>query len=171
MAALLAAAASSYMLLIVGQGVGHLLGRISIFVPSFVFLLAIACAAGTLTRGAIQRAALLAVAAAGLGALGFLWIWINLFTLETGVLLLVAAGLATVAMAGALRSARRRLPASLFAAIGGSIALVILGLGLTISIAPACGSAGSSFHIDKWSPPAATVSVCGDGRLNIEFFK
>lgn len=171
LAALLALAASSYMLLVLGQGVAHLLGRISIFVPSFVALLAIACAAGALTRGVIQRAALLAMAAAGLGALGFLWIWINLFTLETGALLLSAAGLATVAMAAAVFRARRRLPASLSAAVGGCIALLILGLGLSISIAPGCGSTGSSFHIDKWSPPAATVSVCGDGRLSFEFFK
>jgi hypothetical protein len=171
LAALLAIAASANMLLIVGQGVGHHLGRIFIFVPSFVALLAIACAAGAVTRGVRMRAALLAMAAGGLGALGILWIWINLFTLETGALLLIAAGLATVAMAGAVVSARRRLLASLSAAIGGCIALLILGLGLSISIVPACGSAGSSFHIDKWSPPAATVSVCGDGRLSFDFFK
>ena len=171
LAALLAAAASLYMLLIVGQGVGHLLGRISIFVPSFVAILALACAAGALAPGVIQRAALLAMAAAGLGALGLVWIWINLFTLETGVLLLSAAGLATVAMAGAIVRTSRRLPASLSAAIGACVALLILGLGLSVSIATSCGSAGSSFHIDKWSPPAATVSACGDGRLSFEFFK
>jgi hypothetical protein len=170
-AALVAAAAGSYILLVIGQGVGSHLGRIFIFVPGFVAVLAIACAAAAMTRGLIQRAALLGMAAAGLGALGVLWIWINLFTLETAVLLLVAAGLATVAMAGAVARTPRRLPPSLSAAIGGCLALLILGLVLSISIAPACGSAGSSFHIDKWSPPAATVSVCGDGRLSVEFFK
>ena len=106
LAALLTAAAVPYMLLIVGQGVGHLLGRIFIFVPSFVAILAIACAAGALARGAIPRAALLAMAAAGLWALGFLWIWINLFTLETGALLLIAAGLATAAMVAAVSRPR-----------------------------------------------------------------
>jgi len=91
-----AAATVSYILLVLGQGVGHHLGRIFIFVPGFVAILAIACAAGALTRRLIQRAALLGMSAAGFGTLGALWIWIRLFTLETGVLLLIAAGLATV---------------------------------------------------------------------------
>ena len=171
LAALLTAAAVPYMLLIVGQGVGHLLGRIFIFVPSFVAILAIACAAGALARGAIPRAALLAMAAAGLWALGFLWIWINLFTLETGVLLLIAAGLATAAMVGAVMRSRRQLPTALSAAIGAFVALLILGVGLSISIAPTCGAAGSSFHIDSWHQPWSAAYACGDGRLSFDFFR
>ena len=170
MAGLFAAVASLYTLLIVGQGVGHLLGRIFIFVPSFVAILAIACAAGALTRGAIARAALLAMAAAGLWALGFLWIWIKLFTLETGVLLLIAAGLATVAMVGAVMRSRHRLPAALSAAMGAFVALLILGVGLSISIAPNCGAAGSSFHIDSWHQPWSAAYACSDGRLSFEFW-
>jgi hypothetical protein len=169
-AALVAAAAGCYILLVIGQGVGHHLGRIFIFVPGFVAILAIACAAGATTRGLAKRAALLGMAAAGLGTLGALWIWINLFTLETGVLLLIAAGLATVAMAGAVMRNRRRLPASVSAAIGACLALVILGVGLSISIAPTCGAAGSSFHIDSWHQPWSAAYACGDGRLSFEFW-
>ncbi len=170
LAALMAAAAGSYILLVIGQGVGHHLGRIFIFVPGFVAILAIGCAAGALTRRPIQRAALLGMAAAGLGTLGALWIWINLFTYETGVLLLIAAGLATVAMAGAVMTNGRRLPASLSAAMGACIALLILGVGLSVSIAPTCGVAGSSFHIDSWHQPWSAAYACGDGRLSFEFW-
>lgn len=170
MAALVAVAAGSYILLVIGQGVGHHLGRIFIFVPGFVAILVVACAAGAMTRGLTQRAALLGLAAAGLGSLGVLWIWINLFTLETGVLLLVAAGLATVAMAGAVMKNGRRLPASLSAAVGACLALLILGVGLSISIAPTCGAAGSSFHIDSWHQPWSAAYACSDGRLSFEFW-
>jgi predicted acyltransferase len=169
-AALVAAAAGGYILLVIGQGVGHHLGRIFIFVPGFVAILAIACAAGAMTRRPARRAALLGMAAAGLGTLGALWIWINLFTLETGVLLLIAAGLATVAMAGAVMRNRRRLLASVSAAIGACLALLILGVGLSISIAPNCGGAGSSFHIDSWHQPWSAAYACGDGRLSFEFW-
>lgn len=72
-------------------------------------------------------------------------------------------------MAAAIR--RNRLAGSLSAAIGLCFALLILGVGLSISIAPVCGSAGNSIHIDKWSRPAATVYVCGDGRLSFEFMR
>jgi hypothetical protein len=105
-----------------------------------------------------------------LGSLGVLWIWINLFTLETGVLLLVAAGLATLALAGAVMRNGRRLPASLSAAAGACLALLILGVGLSISIAPTCGAAGSSFHIDSWHQPWSAAYACGDGRLSFEFW-
>jgi hypothetical protein len=169
-AALLAAAASAYILLVIGQGVGHHLGRIFVFVPGFVAILAVACAAGVMTRGLALRASLLGMAAAGLWALGVLWIWINFFTLETGVLLLVAAGLAAVAMAGAVVRSRRRLPASVSAAIGACLALLILGVGLSVSIAPTCGAAGSFFHIDSWHQPWSAVYACGDGRLSFEFW-
>ncbi len=162
-AALIAAAAGSYILLVIGQGVGHYLGRIFIFVPGFVAILAIAGAAGAVTRGLTRRAALLGMAAGGLGTLGALWIWINLFTLETAVLLLGAAGLAMVAMADAVSRNRRRLPALLSAAIGACLALVILGVGLSISIAPSCGAAGSSFHIDSWHQPWSAAYTCSDG--------
>ena len=57
-AALLAATAGSYFLLVVGQGVGHHLGRIFIFVPGFVAIMAFACAAGAFTNRLIRRAAL-----------------------------------------------------------------------------------------------------------------
>ena len=170
-AAVVAAATVSYILLVLGQGVGHHLGRIFIFVPGFVAILTIACAAGALTRRLIQRAALLGMSAAGFGTLGALWIWIRLFTLETGVLLLIAAGLATVAMAGAVMTNRRRLPASLSAAIGACLALLILGVGLSISIAPTCGAAGSSFHIDSWHQPWSAAYACGDGRLSFDFWR
>lgn len=169
-AALVAVAACSYILLVIGQGVGHHLGRIFIFVPGFVAILAVACAAGAMTRGLTQRAAFLGLAAAGLGGLGVLWIWINLFTVETGVLLLVAAGLATVAMAGAVMRNRRRLPPSLSAAVGACLALLILGVGLSVSIAPTCGAAGNSFHIDSWHQPWSAAYACGDGRLSFEFW-
>ena len=169
-AALLAATAGSYFLLVIGQGVNHHLGRIIIFVPAFVAILAIACAAGAFTNRLVQRAALLGMAAAGLGTLGALWIWIRLFTLETGVLLLIAAALATLAMAGAVMRNDRRLPASLSAAIGAALALLILGVGLGISTAPTCGSAGSSFHIDSWHQPWSTANACADGRLSFEFW-
>jgi hypothetical protein len=168
-AAIMAAAAGLYIL-VIGQGLGPHLGRIFIFVPGFIAILAIAGAAGALARGLIQRAALLGMAAAGLGTLGALWIWIRLFTLETGVLLLGAAGLATVAMVGAVMRDRRRLPASLSAAIGACLALLILGVGLSISIAPACGAAGSSFHIDSWHEPWSAAYACSDGRLSFEFW-
>ncbi len=169
-AALLAVAASSYILIVIGQGVGHQLGRIFVFIPGFVAILAVACAAGSMRRGLADGAALLGMAVAGLGTLGVLWIWINLFTIETGVLLLVAAGLATVALAGAVMRNRRRLPASVSAAIGAGLALLILGLGLAISIAPTCGAAGSSFHIDSWHQPWSAAYACGDGRLSFEFW-
>lgn len=169
-AALLAAAASAYILLVLGQGVGHHLGRTFVFVPSFVAILAVACAAGAMRRGLADGAALLGMAAAGLGTLGVLWIWINLFALETGVLLLVAAGLATVAMTGAVMRNRRRLPTYVSAAIGACLALLILGVGLSISIAPTCGPAGSSFHIDSWHQPWSAAYACGDGRLSFEFW-
>jgi predicted acyltransferase len=117
-AALLAAAITSYILLVIGQGVGHQLGRIFIFVPSFVAILAIACGAGALTRRPSRRAAFFGMSAAGFGMLGGLWIWIRLFTIETGLLLLIAAGLAVVALAGAVNTNSRRRPASLSAAMG-----------------------------------------------------
>jgi hypothetical protein len=116
----MAVAAGSYILLVIGHGVNRHLGRISIFLPGFVAILAVACAAGAMTRGLAQRAALLGMAAAGLGTLGVFWIWIELFTLETGVLLLVAAVLATVAMVGAVIRNHRRLPGSVSAATGTS---------------------------------------------------
>jgi hypothetical protein len=169
-AALLAATVASYFLLVIGQGVGHHLGRIFIFVPVFVAILAIACAAGAFTKRLIPGAALLGMAAAGLGTLGALWIWITLFTLETGFLLVIAGALATVATAGAAMRNDRRLPASLAAAIGVFLALLILGLGLSISIAPSCGAAGSSFHIDSWHEPWSTANACADGRLSFEFW-
>jgi hypothetical protein len=168
-AALVAVAASSYILLVIGQGIGHNLGRIFIFVPGFVAILAVACAAGAMGRGLTRRAALLGLAAPGLWSLGVLWIWINLFTLETGVLLLVAAGLATVALAAVIRNGRR-LPASLSAGVGACLALLILGVGLSISIAPSCGAAGSTFHIDSWHQPWSAAYACGDGRLSFEFW-
>jgi hypothetical protein len=169
-AALLTLATSVYMVLLVGWGLGHLLGRIFIVVPSFVAILAIACASGALSRGVMQRAALLAMAGAGLGALGFLWIWIELFTLETAALLLIAAALATVAMVASVMANRRRLPASLSAAMGACLALLVLGVGLGISIAPTCGAAGSSFHIDSWHQPWSAAYACSDGRLSFEFW-
>jgi hypothetical protein len=170
MAALVAVAAGCYILLVIGQGVGHHLGRIFIFVLGFVAILAVAGAAGAMARGLTLRAALLGLAAAGLGSLGVLWIWINLFTLETALLLLVAAGLATVALAAAVMRNARRLPASLSAAVGACLALLILGVGLSISIAPTCGAAGSSFHIDSWHQPWSAAYACGDGRLSFEFW-
>jgi hypothetical protein len=170
MAAVLAAAAASYILLVIGQGVGHHLGRIFIFVPGFVAIQAIACAAAALTPRLIHRTALLGMAAAGLGMLGALWIWINLFTIETAVLLLSAAGLAIVALAGAVVRSGRRFAASLSAAIGGCIALLILAVGLSISIAPTCGAAGSTFHIDSWHQPWSAAYACHDGRLSFEFW-
>src|SRR6202035_4534603 len=133
-AALVAAAAGSYILLVIGQGVGQHLGRIFIFVPGFVAILAIASAAGAMTRGLTRRAALLGMSAAGLGTLGVLWIWINLFTLETAVLLLIAAALATLATAGAVIGKWRRLSASLSAAAGAGLAVLVLGVGLSLSI-------------------------------------
>ncbi len=169
-AALMAAAAGSYILLVLGQGVGHRFGRIFIFVSGFVAILAIACGAGALTRRPIQRAALLGMAAAGLGTLGALWIWINLFTFETAVLLLIAAALALTALAGGITTDGRRLPASISAAVGACSALVILGVGLGVSIAPTCGAAGSSFHIDSWHQPGSAAYACGDGRLSFEFW-
>ena len=169
-AALLAATAASYFLLVIGQGVNQHLGRIIMFVPGLVGILAIACAAGAFTNRLVQRAALLGMAAAGLGTLGALWIWIRLFTMEAGLLLLGAAGLATVAMVGAVMKDRRPLPASLFAAMGACLALLILGVGLSISIAPTCGAAGSSFHIDSWHQPWSTANACADGRLSFEFW-
>jgi hypothetical protein len=165
----MAAAAASYLLLVIGQDLGPHLGRIYFFVTGFVAILAIACAAGAWTRRLIQRAVLLGMAAAGLGTLGALWIWIRLFTNEAAVLLLIAAGLATVALAGAVVRNGRRLPESLSAAMGAGIALVILGVGLSISIAPTCGAAGSSFHIDSWHQPWAAAYACSDGRLSFEF--
>jgi hypothetical protein len=170
MAAVLAAAAAAYILLLIGPGLGHHLGRIFIFVSGFVAFLAIACAAGAVTRGLIQRAALLGMAAAGLGTLGALWIWIRLFTPQEGVLLLGAAGLAIVAVTGAAITNRRRLPALLSATIGACLALVILGAGLSISIAPSCGAAGSSFHIDSWHQPWSAAYACSDGRLSFDFY-
>ena len=169
-AALVAAAACSYILLVIGQGVGHRLGRIFIFVPGFVAILAIASAAGAMTRGLTRRAALWAWQLLVWGPLGVLWIWINLFTLETAVLLLIAAALATLAMAGAVTRNRRRLSASLSAATGASLALLILGVGLSLSITPTCGAAGSSFHIDSWHQPWSAAYACGDGRLSFEFW-
>ena len=170
-AALLVAAADSYILFVIGQGAAsHNLGRIFVFVAGFVAILAIACGAGALTGKPIQRAALFGVAAAGLGALGALWLWIRLFTPETGVLLLIAAVLASVAMVGAIVRNRRRLPAAISATIGACLALLILGLGLSLSIAPACGAAGSSFHVDSWHQPWSAAYACGDGRLSFEFW-
>lgn len=170
LAGLLAATVASYILLVIGPRFGYHLGRVAIFVPSFVVILAIACAAGAWTHRLIQRAVLLGLAAAGLGTLGALWIWIRLFTIETGVLLVIAAGMATMALVGAILTNGRRLPASLSAAIGACIALLILGMGLTFSIAPACGAAGRSFHIDSWHQPWSAADVCGDGRLSFEFW-
>lgn len=170
-AAVLAATAVSYILLVLWHRAAHHLGRISIVVPSFVVILAIACAAGALTRRPIHRTALFGMAAAGLGTLGALWIWINFFTPETGVLLLVAAGLATIALAGAVIRNQSGLRASLSAAIGASIALLILGVGLSLSIAPTCSVAGSSFHIDSWHQPWSAAYACADGRLSFEFWR
>lgn len=170
-AAFLAAAAGLYILFVVGPGVAHHLGRIFIFVPSFIAILVIACAAGAVTPRPTQRAALLGMAAAGLGTLGALWIWIRLFTVGTGVVLLVAAGLATVAAVGAVASNQPRRLASLWAAIGAGLALLILGVGLSISIAPTCGAAGSSFHIDSWHQPWSAAYACGDGRLSFDFWR
>src|SRR2546421_3206905 len=141
-AALLAAAITSYILLVIGQGVEHRLGRIFIFVPSFVAILAIACGAGALTRRPSRRAALLGMSAAGFGMLGALWIWIRFFTIETGLLLLIAAGLAVVALAGAVKTNSRRRAASLSAAGCAGIALVIFSRGLGITIPPARRAAG-----------------------------
>jgi hypothetical protein len=169
-AALMAAAAGSYILFVIGQGVGHRLGRIFIFVSGFVVILAIVCATGALTRRPIQRAALLGLAAAGLGSLGALWIWINLFTFETAALLLIAAALALAALAGAITTDGRRLPASISAAVGACIALAILAVGLGVSIAPTCGAAGSSFHIDSWHQPWSAAYACGDGRVSFTFW-
>ena len=170
-AGLIAAGAAYYILLVIGQGVGHRLGRIFVFAPGFLLVLAIVSVGGALTQRLIQRAALLGMAAGGLAILGALWIWINLFTLETGVLLLMAGGLATAAMVGAIARSRRRLPASVSAALGACIALVILGVGLSISIAPSCGAAGTSFHIDSWHQPWSAGYVCGDGRLSFDFWR
>ena len=169
-AALLAGGSGAYMVLIAIEGVGSHLGRIVLFVPGFVAIAVIACVAGAIMHPSIRRVGLLALGAAGFGALGLLWIWINLFVPLPGLLLLIAAGLAAAALAAALGTSRDRLTASLSATLGVCVALVILGLGLSISIAPNCGSAGNRFHIDKWSQPAATVYVCGDGRLSFEFF-
>lgn len=168
-AALTAAAASAYFVLVIGQGVAHLLGRISILIPGFIAVLAVACAAGALSRQAIRRSALLGLAAAGLGALGVLWLWIRLFTLETGVLLLIAAGLAAAAVAVAVLRSSQRLPTARSAAVGASIALVMLGVGLGISVTPTCGAAGGSFHIDSWHEPWSAVYACGDGRVSFQF--
>jgi hypothetical protein len=153
------------------QGVGNHLGRIVVFVCGFMVIALIACVAGTTMRQSIKSVGLFALAAASFSALGSLWIWINLFVRLPGLLLLIAAGLAAAALAGAFASSRNRLAASLSATLGICVALVIIGLGLTISIAPGCGSAGNLFHIDKWSRPAATVYVCGDGRLSFEFIR
>src|SRR6202022_1313430 len=103
--------------------------------------------------------------------MGALWIWIRLFRIESGLLLLIAAGLAIVAVAGAVMTNGRRLPASLSAAMGACIALLILGVGLGISIAPTCGAAGSSFHIDSWHQPWSAAYACGDGRLSFDFWR
>ena len=170
-AALTAAVAAGYIEFVLGQGVGHLLGRIFIFVPGFVGVLAIACATAALTRSLNRRAALLGMAAAGLGTLGALWIWIRLFTNEAGLLLLIAAGLATVALAAAVVASSRRRRTTLSAVLGACIALAILGAGLSISIAPTCGPAGSSFHIDSWHQPWSAAYACGDGRLSFEFWR
>jgi hypothetical protein len=170
-AALAGAGTGAYIMLIAIQGVGNHLGRIVLFVPSFVAIAVIASAAGAIVRGSTRRVALLALAVGGFGALGSLWIWINLFIPLPGLLLLLAAGLAAAALVGAIRNTRNQLAAFLSVALGVGAAFVILVAGLTISVAPGCGSAGSSFHIDKWSRPAATVYVCGDGRLNFEFMQ
>lgn len=170
-AAFVAAATGVYIMLIASQGVGNHLGRIFFFVPGFIAMSVIACTAGAIVHGSIRRITLLALAAAGFGALGFLWLWINLLIPQPGFLLLLAAGLATVALGDALLKTRSWLGASLASAMGVCVALLILGVGLSISVAPACGSAGSSFHIDKWSRPAATVYVCSDGRLSFEFIQ
>jgi hypothetical protein len=169
LAALLAVSADSYTLLVLGD-VGHRLGRIFFFVLTFVAILAIASAAGALTRGPRHRAALLGMAGVGLGTLGGLWLWIRLFTFETAALLLIAAAFAMVAAAAAMRTKGRFLPTSVSAAVGACIALVILGAGLIISIAPACGTAGTSFHIDSWHQPWAAADACADGRLAFEFW-
>jgi hypothetical protein len=110
------------------------------------------------------------MSAAGFGMLGALWIWIRLFTIETGLLFLIAAGLAVVALADALKTNSRRRPASLSAAMGAGMALPIRAGGLAISIAPTCGAAGSSFHIDSWRQPWSAAYACGDGRLSFEFW-
>jgi hypothetical protein len=170
LAALLGVTADAYILLVLGPGVGYRLGRIFVFVSGFVAILAIACAAGALTGKPSQRAALLAMASVGLGALGALWLWIRLFTFETAALLLVAGALAMVATASAITMKGRPLPRSVSAGVGACIALVILGAGLIGSIAPACGPAGSSFHIDSWHQPWSAAYACGDGRLSFEFW-
>jgi hypothetical protein len=170
LAALLAVTADAYILLVLGQGVGHRLGRIFIFVFSFVAILAIACAAGALTRRPIQRAALLGMAAVGLGTLGALWLWIRLFTFEAAALLLIAAAFAVVATASSIKTKGRPLPTAVSATLGACVALVILGAGLIVSIAPACGAAGSSFHIDSWHQPWSAAYACADGRLAFDFW-
>jgi O-antigen/teichoic acid export membrane protein len=170
LAALLAVTADSYILLVLGPGVGHRLGRIFIFVSSFVAILAIACAAGALTRRRRQRAALLGMAAVGLGTLGALWLWIRLFTFETAALLLIAAAFAVVATASAIKTKGRPIPTAVSAVAGACIGLVILGAGLIVSIAPTCGAAGSSFHIDSWHQPWSAAYACGDGRLAFELW-
>jgi hypothetical protein len=169
LAASLAATAVSYIVLVLGQDVGHRFGRIFIFVAGFVAVMAIASGAGALTRRPIPRAALLAMAGVGLGTLGTLWLWINLFTFETAAMLLIAAALAMVALASVIKTGRP-LPSSVSAAVGASVALVILAVGLTVSIAPACGATGSSFHIDSWHQPWSAAYACGDGRLAFEFW-
>ena len=170
LAALLAVTADGYILLVLGQGIGYRLSRIFIFVSSFVAILAIACAAGAFTRRPSQRAALLGMAGVGLGTLGALWLWIRLFTFETATLLLIAAVLAIVATTSAIKTRGRPLPTSVSAAVGACIALVVLCAGLIVSIAPACGTAGSSFHIDSWHEPWVAAYACGDGRLSFEFW-
>jgi hypothetical protein len=170
MAALTAAAADSYILFVIGQHGGPQLGRVFFFVAGFVAILAITCAAGAWTNRPIQRAVLLGMAAAGLGTLGALWIWIRLFTNETGVLLVIAAGLATMALVAGVVTNGRWLPALRAAAKGAFIALFILGVGLSTSIAPTCGAAGSSFHIDSWHQPWSAAYACGDGRLSFDFW-
>ena len=165
-AALVAAGSGAYIMVI---GVGSHLGRILFVLPGLVVIAVIACASGAMMRGSVTRVVLLALAAAGFGALGSLWISINLFIPLPGLLLLIAAGLAAAALVGAITDTRNRFAASISAALGVCVALVILVAGLSLSVASGCGSAGSSFHIDKWSQPAATVYACSDGRLAFEF--
>jgi hypothetical protein len=169
-AGLTLAAAGSYLLIVSSSSASRHMGRISIFLPGFIGLLTLACVVGAFARRPDLRGALLAMTAVGSGFLGPLWIWIELFVPATGALLVIAAVVAGLAATGAVMTRPRRLLPSLSALIGAGAAALILALGLAISIAPACGAAGSVFHIDSWHQPWSAAYVCGDGRLSFEFW-
>jgi hypothetical protein len=84
--------------------------------------------------------------------------------------LLIAAAFAMVATASSIKTKGRPLPTAVSATLGACVALVILGAGLIVSIAPACGAAGSSFHIDSWHQPWSAAYACADGRLAFDFW-